>query len=104
LAFDIFYDYEKVFQDSYKLFNEAEKITDKIHALWARLKAIQLREKYLENVGALDQIRIDFEYKSYYHREKKEEEKYPYKKGERDRHIKQTALYMQMLIQQKRAR
>jgi hypothetical protein len=96
LALDILYDYEKALQDSFKLFNEAEKIPDKVHALWARLKAIQLREKYLDNVGALDQIRINFEYRSDYDREKKEEEKYPYKKGERDRHIRQTALLLNM--------
>lgn len=96
LALDILYDYEKALQDSYKLFNDAEKIPNKVHALWARLKAIQLREKYLENIGALDQVRIDFEYKSDYHREKKEEEKYPYKKGEQDRHIKRMALALNM--------
>ena len=51
-----------------------------------------MREKYLRSIGALDHVSIDFEYKSGYHRERREEEKYPYKKGERDRHIRQMAL------------
>jgi len=55
-------------------------------------KAVQMREKYLRSIGALDRISLDFEYESDYHREKKEEEKYPYKKGERDWHIRDMAL------------
>ena len=51
-----------------------------------------MREKYLKSVGALDQIRIDFEYDPDSHRERKEEEKYPYLKGECDRDIRNMAL------------
>jgi hypothetical protein len=92
LALSLLYDYEKAVQDTYKLYDNASAITEKIHCLWARLRAVQMREKYLKSIGALDQICIDFEYSSANHRERKEEEKYPYKKGERDSHIRQMAL------------
>ena len=55
-----------------------------------------MREKYLKNIGALDHIRVDFEYESGYHREKREEEKHPYRKGERDWHIRNMALLKRM--------
>ena len=51
-----------------------------------------MREKYLKSIGALDHIRVDFEYESGYHREKREEEKHPYRKGERDWHVRNMAL------------
>ena len=89
---DILYDYEKTLQDAYKLYNEATQTVNKIHCLWARLRAIQMREKYLKSIGALDHISIDFKYESDSHRERKEQEKHPYKKGDRDRHIRNMAL------------
>ena len=96
LALDILYDYEKALQDAYRLYHDADEIPAKIHALWARLRAIQMREKYLKSIGALDHISIDFEYEAGYHREKREEEKYPYKKGERDRDIRDMAMLKAM--------
>jgi hypothetical protein len=54
-------------QDAYKLYHNSEGFSGKIHALWARLRAIRMREKYLKSIGALDHISIDFEYEAGYH-------------------------------------
>lgn len=96
LALNVLYDYEKAMQDTYKLYDEVMEIADKVHCLWARLKAIQMREKYLTSIGALDRIRIDFQYDADSHRERKEEEKYPYLKSDRDRDIRAMALLKAM--------
>ena len=92
LGFNILYDYEKAVQDAYRLYDDATSIADKVHCLWARLKAIQLREKYLTTIGALEQIRIDMQYTADSHQERKDEEKHPYLKGDRDRDIRMMAL------------
>jgi hypothetical protein len=51
-----------------------------------------MRKNYLKSIGALSHIGIDYGYKSKDHRERRNEEKYPCKRGERHRHIRDTAL------------
>ena len=92
LALDILYDYERALQDAYRLYHDAVDVPDRVHALWARLRAIQMREQYLRNVGALERISIDFKNEADEHRERMVEQKYPFMKGDRDHYIRTMAL------------
>jgi hypothetical protein len=47
--------------------------------------------EYLKSIGALDHFSIDFKYDSDNHRERRVEEKYPYRKGASIRHIRNMA-------------
>jgi len=92
LVLDILFDYEKAIIDAYKLYAGTDELNSKIQALWLRLKAIKMRETYLKNIGALEQITADFQNEAEEHKRELEEERYPYLKGDRDRHIRSMAL------------
>lgn len=92
LALDLLFDYEMAVIDAYKLYAKAEDVNSKIQALWLRLKATKMRETYLKSIGALEHIAADFRDEAGEHKRELEEERYPYLKGDHDRHIRSMTL------------
>lgn len=70
LAKSIFIDYEISILDTYRLHRSTEDPKTRIQALWARLKAIQLKKEFLREIGALDHLRFDFRLEARKHSKK----------------------------------
>jgi hypothetical protein len=60
LAIGILLDYEIALNDACKLYEEAKDPKTKIQTFWLRFKAMQMRDDYLRELGALKKIKKEF--------------------------------------------
>jgi hypothetical protein len=60
LASEMLQDYEVSILDAYHLYEEAEDVKTKIQTMWLRLKIMKEKKDFLEEVNALEYIKVDF--------------------------------------------
>jgi hypothetical protein len=92
LALDILMNYEIILGQGYRLYEMAEDPKTKLQTLWFILKSVEQKMNYLRELGVLRQLQFDIGEKVIESQQKALEEKYPYMKGDRDRHNRTMAL------------
>ena len=85
-------DNELLLLDAENLYDRADESREQLQLMWLRLKIHKERVGLLKEMGAFEPIKGDFEHKKRLHIEKLSEEHYPYRKGDRDREIREQAL------------
>ena len=91
LALSIIMNNEVALSQAYKLFEQAQDIKTKIQTLWLIIKTNQIRVNCFKELGVPCQVKFADENKSDNQQELLEEE-FPYRIGDKDRHIRTMAL------------